>query len=110
MSATYWEIGQQIVQVEQDGSHRAEYDEALIDQLAMDMTERLGRGFGNTDLHQMRAFYLAWPPEQIRQTVPGELPATVTRLSALLDHLPCGRAPEGQGMWVKLCPLPPNKP
>lgn len=74
MSATYWEIGQRIVQVEQDGAQRAGYGEALIDRLAIGMTERLGRGFSSTNLKQMRSFYLTWPLEQIRQTLSDELP------------------------------------
>ena len=74
MSATYWEIGQRIVQVEQDGAQRAGYGDALIDRLAIGMTERLGRGFSSTNLKQMRSFYLTWPLEQIRQTLSDELP------------------------------------
>jgi hypothetical protein len=69
MSATYWEIGRRIVQTEQQGSERAGYGEGLIERLAIDLTESLGRGFSTTNLRQMRAFHLAWPPSRIRQTV-----------------------------------------
>lgn len=68
MTATYWEIGRRIVEFEQQGQERAEYGEALIKQLAADLTRQFGRGFGAVNLSQMRRFYLAWPPPQIFQT------------------------------------------
>jgi predicted nuclease of restriction endonuclease-like (RecB) superfamily len=70
MSAVYWLIGQRIVQEEQRGSRRAGYGEALIEQLARQLTAMFGRGFGRTNLQQMRSFYLAYT--EIRQTVSGE--------------------------------------
>lgn len=92
MSATYWEIGRKIVEIEQDGAQRADYGEALIDRLAKDMTSRLGRGFSGTNLKQMRSFYLVRPLEQIRQTLSDELPSTasepVARLAALSQAFP----------------------
>lgn len=82
MTATYWEIGRRIVEYEQAGQQRAGYGEALIQQLADDLTRRFGRGFGAVNLSQMRRFYLAWPPRQIFQT-PSEkslpLPELVTK-------------------------------
>jgi predicted nuclease of restriction endonuclease-like (RecB) superfamily len=72
MTATYWEIGRQIVKFEQRGKIRASYGEQLIDQLASDLSKQFGRGFGRANLRQMRAFYLAWPERQIRQTVSGK--------------------------------------
>lgn len=72
MTATYWEIGRRIVRFEQRGETRAEYGEQLIEQLAADLSEQFGRGFGRANLRQMRAFYLAWPAQKIRQTVSGE--------------------------------------
>ncbi len=38
MTASYWEIGHRIVDFEQGGEERAEYGEALIKQLAEDLT------------------------------------------------------------------------
>jgi predicted nuclease of restriction endonuclease-like (RecB) superfamily len=72
MTAAYWEIGRRIVTLEQGGEHRAGYGEQLIEQLAGDLTRQFGRGFGRANLWQMRAFYLAWPEEQILQTPSGE--------------------------------------
>jgi predicted nuclease of restriction endonuclease-like (RecB) superfamily len=72
MTATYWEIGRRILTFEQEGEHRAEYGEKLIEQLSGDLTRQFGRGFGRANLWQMRAFYLAWPQGQILQTLSGE--------------------------------------
>jgi predicted nuclease of restriction endonuclease-like (RecB) superfamily len=69
MTATYWEIGRRIVEAEQRGKRRADYGEVLIKRLANDLTAKFGRGFGWRNLAQMRAFYLAWPSDQILQTL-----------------------------------------
>lgn len=81
MTATYWEIGRRIVNSEQEGRERAEYGEALIRQLARDLTRQFGRGFGAVNLSQMRRFYLAWPPRQIFQT-PSEKSLALPELAA----------------------------
>jgi predicted nuclease of restriction endonuclease-like (RecB) superfamily len=60
MTATYWEIGRRIVECEQGGASRAGYGEMLIRRLAADLTARFGRGFGRSNLFQIRAFYLAY--------------------------------------------------
>ena len=72
MTAAYWLIGRHIVEFEQEGKVRAEYGTALIGRLSDDLTRRFGRGFSRQNLQQMRVFYLAYPPEQIRQTLSGE--------------------------------------
>ena len=82
MTATYWEIGRRIVIFEQGGEHRAEYGERLVEQLARDLTRHFGRGFGQTNLNQMRSFYRAWPEPRIRQTLSGEF-ATLNDINAL---------------------------
>ncbi|MDB5385949.1 MAG: hypothetical protein JWM11_1595 [Planctomycetaceae bacterium] len=61
MTATYWEIGRRIVEVEQRGSVKAEYGDELIRRLAADLTSWFGRGFGWRNLYQMRGFHLAYP-------------------------------------------------
>jgi hypothetical protein len=72
MTAAYWETGRRIVELEQGGMARAEYGQALLQRLAGDLTARLGRGFSERNLRQMRSFYLGW---QIFQTAPSELKA-----------------------------------
>ena len=68
MTAAYWMIGQHIVEFEQGGKERAEYGTALVERLAIDLTERFGRGFGAVNLSQMKRFYLLWSSERILQT------------------------------------------
>ena len=92
ITATYWAIGRRIVEAEQRGRRRADYGERLIERLATDLLKRFGRGFSRQNLQQMRAFYLAWPSERIRQTPSGESlggvapPLTATVAANL--HLP----------------------
>lgn len=64
MTATYWHIGQRIVETEQHGKRRAGYGQALVERLAADLTARFGRGFSARNLEQMRRFYLLWPIPQ----------------------------------------------
>jgi predicted nuclease of restriction endonuclease-like (RecB) superfamily len=68
MTATYWEIGRQIVEGEQKGISRAEYRKRVLERLSKDLTVRFGRGFGVVNLTQMRRFYLTWPQTAILQT------------------------------------------
>lgn len=60
MTATYWEIGRRIVEIEQGGKGRAKYGERLLKRLAEDLTARFGRGFSERNLEQMRLFYSAY--------------------------------------------------
>jgi predicted nuclease of restriction endonuclease-like (RecB) superfamily len=80
MTATYWSVGRRIVQQEQHGKARAGYGEELIARLATDLTARLGRGFGQRNLEQMRAFFLAHPiPHTLSaQSAVGAIPQTVS--------------------------------
>ena len=55
MTATYWSIGQHIVEFEQEGKSRANYGEEVVDQLAADLTARFGRGFTRSNLFNMNA-------------------------------------------------------
>jgi predicted nuclease of restriction endonuclease-like (RecB) superfamily len=71
MTATYWLIGQHIVEFEQAGKSKAQYGAEVIDQLASDLTSRFGRGFTRSNLFNMRAFYVANP--RIVQTASGQL-------------------------------------
>lgn len=64
LTSTYWLVGQRIIEHEQLGSERAAYGQALVKRLAHDLTAKLGRGFSEHKLEQMRAFYLAWPNPQ----------------------------------------------
>jgi predicted nuclease of restriction endonuclease-like (RecB) superfamily len=69
MTATYWEFGHRIVEIEQKGEERAEYGESMLLRLSADLTKRFGRGFSRQNLQQMRLFYLGW---QKCQTLSGK--------------------------------------
>ncbi|WP_338846753.1 PDDEXK nuclease domain-containing protein [Massilia sp. W12] len=63
--ATYWQIGQHIVEFEQAGQQRADYGKALITQLARDLRLRHGKGFSRSNLIYMRQLYLQYPISQM---------------------------------------------
>lgn len=75
LTATYWEIGHRIVEFQQGGRGRAEYGEALLKRLSLDLIRRFGRGFSERNLEQMRLFYLAYTPKKISQTLSAKLDA-----------------------------------
>ncbi len=58
---TYWQIGQYIVNFEQDGSAKASYGTQLIDRLSTDLTARYGRGFSRSNIIYMRRLFLSFP-------------------------------------------------
>ncbi|MCM5530524.1 YhcG family protein [Parasegetibacter sp. NRK P23] len=58
---TYWHIGKYIIDFEQDGKLKAEYGAKLLLELSKELTIRLGKGFSRSNLHYMRAFYVAYP-------------------------------------------------
>ena len=58
LTSTYWLVGQRIVEHEQPGAERAGHGEALLKRLAEDLTAKLGRGFSERNIRQMRLFYL----------------------------------------------------
>jgi len=74
LTATYWQIGQRIVEHEQGGKGRAGYGEELLTRLSIDLTGRHGRGFSARNLRQMRGFYLGW---EIWQTPSAKLQTRV---------------------------------
>ena len=81
MTATYWEIGRRIVEIEQRGKERSDYyGEEIIKRLSKDLTKQFGRGFGRSNLFQMRLFYLAY--QNIVQTLSGQSADIVQKMSA----------------------------
>lgn len=67
---TYWLIGQHIVEFEQKGNEKAEYGTQLFERLSRDLTQAYGKGFGRSNLFQIRLFYIKFP---IVQTLSGQL-------------------------------------
>ena len=79
---TYWQIGYQIVENEQDGNARADYGKGILKNLATQLTVEFGKGFDDSNLRNMRSFYLAFP---IRDTLRHELSWSHYRLLCRLD-------------------------
>jgi predicted nuclease of restriction endonuclease-like (RecB) superfamily len=61
MVKTYWELGQLIVEEEQQGQARADYGKHLIAELAKRLTTEFGKGFDKRNLFYMKQFYLSYP-------------------------------------------------
>lgn len=88
MVQTYWQIGQLIVEDEQQGERRAAYGTQQLEQLALQLTSEFGKGFDVRNLRNMRAFYLAYP---IRNAVRSELSWTHYRTLLRVEN-PAARA------------------
>lgn len=67
---TYWRIGKEIVEFEQQGSERADYGSDLLNHMSKDLNEKYGRGFSRSNVYIMRQFYLKYSKIQ---TVSGKL-------------------------------------
>ncbi len=60
MVQAYWQIGQLIVEDEQQGNQRAAYGKQQLKQLSAQLSTDYGKGFDVTNLRNMRRFYLAF--------------------------------------------------
>jgi predicted nuclease of restriction endonuclease-like (RecB) superfamily len=61
MVKTYWEIGQLIVEEEQQGEERAKYGKYLITELSKRLTLEFGKGYDERNLFYMKQFYITYP-------------------------------------------------
>lgn len=61
MVEAYWNIGERIVNQEQQGKEKAAYGEAILKELSIALTEEFGKGFSYANLYNMRQFYLTYP-------------------------------------------------
>jgi predicted nuclease of restriction endonuclease-like (RecB) superfamily len=57
---TYWRIGKQIVEFEQNGKLKAEYGSSLLVRISQDL-KRYGKGFSIDNLERMRKIYIQFP-------------------------------------------------
>jgi hypothetical protein len=64
LTPTYWLVGRRLIEHEQKGHSRAPYGAELLKRLSKDLQQRLGRGFSERNLEQMRQFFLLWPKSQ----------------------------------------------
>ena len=72
ITATYWEVGRRIVKYEQKGKERASYGETLLKHLSNDLVKRFGRGFGLSNLKQIRKFYIVYKDIVKSHTMSGQ--------------------------------------
>lgn len=79
----YWEIGQLIIEDEQNGTSRAEYGKAVLKNLAYQLTIDFGKGFNERNLNNMRAFFLSFP---IWNAVRTELSWTHYRIISRIEN------------------------
>ncbi|MFN3603446.1 MAG: YhcG family protein [Leptonema sp. (in: bacteria)] len=61
MLIAYWHIGKIIVEEEQKGKSRAEYGKKVLENLSKKLTNDFGKGFDDSNLWNMRKFYLTYP-------------------------------------------------
>ncbi|WP_262496999.1 DUF1016 N-terminal domain-containing protein [Pedobacter lusitanus] len=78
----YWQIGHLIVEDEQDGNAKAAYGKAVLKNLAQLLTLEFGKGFDESNLRNIRQFYLAFPK---RDAVRHELSWTHYRIISRLE-------------------------
>ena len=83
MVESYWQIGQLIVEEEQNGKERADYGQYLIAELSKRLTIDFGKGFTETNLRYMRMFFLTFP---IRHALRDELTWTHYRLLTKVEN------------------------
>lgn len=79
---TYWQIGALIVEEEQKGKAKAKYGQATLKNLSKALTLEFGKGYDESNLRNMRSFYLAFP---IYDALRHELSWTHYRLLSRLD-------------------------
>lgn len=83
MVESYWQIGQLIVEEEQNGKERADYGQYILAFLSQRLTTEFGKGFDERNLRFMRAFYRTFP---IRNALRSELTWTHYRLLTKVDN------------------------
>jgi hypothetical protein len=73
---TNFEIGRRIVEHEQKGAKRAEYEGELLGEVSARLTQEFGKGFSRSNLEYMRKFFLLWRDRvaSISQQPAGKLP------------------------------------
>src|SRR4051794_1040363 len=82
MVGAHWEVGRVIVEDEQAGKERAGYGKRVLEGLAGRLRAEFGKGFDQSNLRNMRAFFLTYP---IRDALRHELSWTHYRLLLRVD-------------------------
>ncbi len=84
MVESYWDVGRVIVDDEQGGTGRADYGKRLLEGLAERLQAEFGKGYDQSNLRNMRAFFLSYP---IRDALRHELSWTHYRSLLRVEKL-----------------------
>lgn len=85
MTQAYWYIGRRIVLQEQGGAQRAEYGQALIKNIARDLSDEGYKSFSMAQLWNCRQFYTVFSDEEKLYTLCRELSWSHLRLIMRLN-------------------------
>ena len=64
MVESYWNVGREIVEDEQNGENRAKYGKYILKELSAKLTKDFGEGYSITNLKYMRRFFMAFQKGQ----------------------------------------------
>ena len=92
MVHAYWQVGREIVEVEQAGEQRASYGEEVIKRLAARLKGSFGKGFGVANLKRMRQFYRVFPRGSLKGAVAREIGSTPLSQLAEIGSTPSSRS------------------
>ncbi len=79
----YWEIGRLIIEDEQHGKAKAAYGKGILKNLSLELTLEFGKGFDESNLRNIRQFYLSFPN---RDAVRHELSWTHYRIISRIEQ------------------------
>lgn len=80
MVDAYWLVGKRIVEEEQQGKERADYGQALIKNLSIELQSEFGKGFSVANLKNFRQFYLTFAGDPKSYTLCSQLSWSHIRL------------------------------
>ncbi len=61
----YLQIGRLIVEDDQEGKQKSEYGKAVLKKLSSQLSFEFGKGFDESNLRNIRQFYLSFPIEAV---------------------------------------------
>ena len=97
MVEAYWLMGKRIVEEEQQGNQRANYGEAILKSLSVELTDEFGKGFSYANLRNFRQFYLTYPDVEICYALRSNLTWTHHRLIMRVEN------PKAREYYLKEC-------
>ena len=86
MVEAYWLMGKRIVEEEQQGNQRANYGEAILKSLSIELTDEFGKGFSYANLRNFRQFYLTYPDVEICYALCSKLTWSHNRLIMRVEN------------------------